>query len=454
MSRPMTAAQWKSQLKKWGVNTTYLKGWETRGRNFGPGGSSRPFSNVNGIMIHHTGSDEQTKRYINWLFLEGRPAEGIPAPLAQTMTMMDGTVVMGAVGRANHAGRGVQRVLTKVIAETVSLTEEEKPGALGTVDGNARFYGNEVAYDGGQSMKNPQYRSVVLWCCAIADFHDWTGQSVIGHGEWTSAKWDPGKCDMAKLRRDVNAQLKAGPPGSSAPPKPVPPKKEYKPLVGIRTLNTWGNSTEGAKNFKSRAPQMAKDLAAGNRTVLLIQELRDDQEPILSRELEKRGYRLVRHASLLAIYVYKTVTIKAHKVEMLDTQNKGWEERVLMAHLVVKGQDVLVANTHLDYRDGFDQGRVDQAKQAIKALDVYGEQRGVPKAFRVLAGDMNSEGWVTDKAAEPAGYRDAFELIGKAPKTKRIDWVFFAEGSRVENAWQSTTKSDHKIHTAVLMKAA
>lgn len=444
MSRPMTEAQWKAQLKKWKVDVVYLPGWATRGRNH------LPFSNVNGIMIHHTGSDSQSKDYIDWLFTRGRPAEGIPAPLAQTMAMMDGRIIMGARGRANHAGKGVQRILSKVIQETVSLTDEEKPGALGTVDGNARFYGNEVAFDGGQPMTAKQYRAVVLWCCAIADFHKWSGQSVIGHGEWTSGKWDPGHTDMAKLRRDVNAQLKAGPPGSSQP-KPTP-KPQYEPLVGVRTINVWGNSTEGARTFKARHKTLAKDIATGKRAVILVQELREDQEPLLTAALKPRGYTLVRHASLLAIYVRTaSVKIKATKVEMLDTQNAGWEERILMAHLEVRGQDILVGNTHLDYRDGFDNRRVKQAKQAIHALDVFGEQRKVPEEFRIFGGDMNSHSWVTDKAAEPAGYRDAFELVGKSVK-KRIDYLYFREGSMLKNAWRTKTDSDHDIHTAILMR--
>ena len=65
MATPMTESQWKAALKKWKVNTVYLDGWATRGRNFGTGGSSRPFSNVNGIVIHHTGSDSQAQSYID-----------------------------------------------------------------------------------------------------------------------------------------------------------------------------------------------------------------------------------------------------------------------------------------------------------------------------------------------------------------------------------------------------
>lgn len=221
MSTAMTAAQWRTQLKKWKVNVVYLPGWETRGRPASTaGGALAP----NGIMIHHTGSDSQAQSYIDWLFKTGRPAEGIPAPLANAMSMMDGRLIMGAIGKANHAGAGVAWVLDKVINETVPLDSEIKPGARGSTNGNPRFYGDEVAFDGGQPMTPEQYATTLRWCAAICDFHNWTAQSIIGHGEWTSNKWDPGHTDMAKLRRDVDALLKAGPGGvdSSLPPAPTP----------------------------------------------------------------------------------------------------------------------------------------------------------------------------------------------------------------------------------------
>ena len=204
----MTAAQWKSQMRKWGVNATYLPGFETRGRNH------LPFAPI-GVMIHHTGSGNQDNGYINWLFLTGRPAEGIPGPLAQMMTMSNGRSIIGARGRSNHAGKGMAHVRDKVARDAASLTSEIRPRGTGTVDGNSLFYGDEVAFSGSDPMDPEQYAEVVLKTAAICDFHDWGGGSVIGHGEWTSNKWDPGQTDMSKFRRDVNARLKAGPSGTT-----------------------------------------------------------------------------------------------------------------------------------------------------------------------------------------------------------------------------------------------
>ena len=215
MAAPMTAAQWRATMKKWGVDWSEYTGWATRKRP----GSFAPV----GIVIHHTGSDsgQNSASYDHFLFVEGRPAEGIPGPLCHATCEMDGDVIQGAIGRANHAGSGSSRTLTAVKADKVSLTAQIKPGPDDT-NGNGWFYGLEVKFDGGQPMTAKQYDSAVRWAAAICDFHGWTAGSIVGHKEWSSRKPDPGSTDMAKFRRDVAARLKAG-PGTAKPPVVVPP---------------------------------------------------------------------------------------------------------------------------------------------------------------------------------------------------------------------------------------
>lgn len=211
MAAPMTAAQWRTQAKKWAVDWNEYQGWSTRKRP----GSFAPV----GIVIHHTGSDggQNSPNYDHFLFVEGRPAEGIPGPLCQAADEMDGDIIMGAIGRANHAGSGSSRTLAAVKADKASLTATIKPGPDDT-NGNGWLYGIEVKFDGGQPMTAKQYDSVVRWCAAICDFYGWTAGSIIGHKEWSSRKPDPGSTDMAKFRRDVNARLKAGPGLPAKPP--------------------------------------------------------------------------------------------------------------------------------------------------------------------------------------------------------------------------------------------
>lgn len=218
----MTAAETRTAMKKWSVQYREFPNWPTRTR---PGA----FTDVRGVMIHHTGSDAQSDDYLKWLFTVGRPTEGIPAPLCNVSTDMDGDVWLGAIGRANHAGKGSSATLAKVTSEDYPNAVEIKPGP-DNIDGNAHFYGNEVRYDGGQPMTAKQYASAVRWAAAICDHYGWSAQSVIGHREWTTRKSDPGKCPMNKFRADVAALLRTGPGISKPNPatgEPVPTDIHY-----------------------------------------------------------------------------------------------------------------------------------------------------------------------------------------------------------------------------------
>jgi hypothetical protein len=204
MSKPMTAAETRAAMKKWGVPYKEYPGWTTRTR---PGG----FAPV-GIIIHHTGSDAgQSDDYLNFLFVRGRPEDGIPGPLCNVATDMDGDLHLGAIGRANHAGSGSSTVLNHVKAEDYNgYTVELRPGA-DDVNGNGYYYGNELRYDGGQPPTAKMYATAVRWAAAVCDFHGWTALSVISHREHTRRKRDPGNCPMNKFRTDLAAVLKAGP---------------------------------------------------------------------------------------------------------------------------------------------------------------------------------------------------------------------------------------------------
>lgn len=218
MAAPMTAAQVRAAMKKWGVPYKEYPGWISRKRP----GSFAPV----GLVIHHTGSDggQNSASYDKFLFETGRPAEGIPGPLCQASCEMDGDLILGAIGRANHAGSGSSRTLTAVKANKVSLTAQIKPGPDDT-NGNGWFYGLEVKFDGGQPMTTKQYDSAVRWAAAICDFYKWGAGSIVGHKEWSSRKPDPGSTAMNKFRSDVAARLKAGP----AVVKPKPPTTPTNP---------------------------------------------------------------------------------------------------------------------------------------------------------------------------------------------------------------------------------
>lgn len=204
MARPMTADQTLAALRKWEVKVREYPGWRTRGR---PGG----IKDARGIVIHHTGSSSQTDDYLNFLFVRGRPEEGIPGPLCNVSTDMDGDLHLGAVGRANHAGAGSLTTLNHVSAEDYNgYSAELRPGP-DNIDGNDYYYGNEIRYTGANPMSAAAYRTALLHAAAICDFYGWSALSVIGHKEHTRRKDDPGRCPMNKFRTDLAAVLKAGP---------------------------------------------------------------------------------------------------------------------------------------------------------------------------------------------------------------------------------------------------
>lgn len=207
MAKAMTLAEIEAAFKKWGVRYTVYPGAANRGRG--------PFSNVVGIVDHHTGSDAgQGDSYDTWLFTEGRPKEGIPAPLANFTVDMDGDVHIGAIGRANHAGRGSSRTYNHILNEDYpGYTQTIAPGPDDFADGNGSYYGFECKYDGGQPMTNAMWNSLVRANAAICDHYGWTALSVLGHKEHTSRKNDPGNVSMPILRNAIRLMLASGPDG-------------------------------------------------------------------------------------------------------------------------------------------------------------------------------------------------------------------------------------------------
>lgn len=245
MATPMTATQMTAALNKYGLTSTpYKSGWATHNREghgaWGP---------VHGFLVHHTGSDDDVKGYL-WT---GTPS--LPGPLCQWHIDAAGKLWSIGWGRCNHAGGGDPAVLAKVVSEDYSgiLKPHYGEGDNGAVDGNAVFYGVEIGYSGSHGMTAAQYSTLLKLAAAVCAYHKWTAKSVIGHGEWSSQKWDPGYApnkmmDMNAVRNDVADVLSGkdknadgNPDTPVVTPPPVNTNKTYDVKVGdsIRI----GNST-------------------------------------------------------------------------------------------------------------------------------------------------------------------------------------------------------------------
>lgn len=203
MATAPTLAEITAALTKWHCPFKVYSGAATRGR---PGGVA-PI----GLGNHHTGGGSASASYLYFLFITGRPAEGIPGPLCNVATDMGGTVHIGATGRANHFGSGSSSTRDRVRAESYpGYTSEITPGP-DNINGNPLYLGNEWIYSGTRPPTAAQYRGAVLWNVAMVDFFGWTALSAIAHREHTHRKKDPYGVKMYQLRKDVAAVLKAGP---------------------------------------------------------------------------------------------------------------------------------------------------------------------------------------------------------------------------------------------------
>lgn len=235
MATPMTATQIIAQLKKWGIKYKEVKSWKTHNRN-----SVGAWGGMNGFIWHHTGADVSSANaasYAGSTLYNGLST--LPGPLCHFGLAPDGTVYLVGWGRANHAGGGDPAVLKHVVNEDYTGNLKPTKGNSNGTDGNAHFYGVEIMYSGSRKMTDAQYKTGLKLSAAILDFHNWTEKSVIGHGEWSNDKWDPGYAsgkimNMADIRKDVAATVKAGPKGTTpAPSKPAP---KPTPTTGTYTV--------------------------------------------------------------------------------------------------------------------------------------------------------------------------------------------------------------------------
>lgn len=215
-----------------------------------------------------------------------------------------------------------------------------------------------------------------------------------------------------------------------------PPAERW---YSVAFLNMHGDDGgTGTRTFHDRLPRMVTDLTYQLPSVIAVCEVRTSQLPDLTDRLEAKGYKFVRHASRMALFVRESVGVKASSFYQFKKQNGGALEGILYARLQVKGSWTHVGVVHLDYRDNFDTGRVETMKEGIGAMSRFATRWVLPKwkTRTVIAGDFNSHAWVMDKAVEPAGFVDT----GCGAD---IDFIVTGEGRPVLYSSHARTNSDH-----------
>lgn len=175
-------------LTRAGLKTSEIAGWQNRGRS--------EMGRVFGVICHHTAGRREENMPSLRVILNGRP--GLSGPLANLGLARDGTWIIIAAGRANHAGTGSFR---------------------GIVNGNSNFIGIEAENTGlandrpWPSVQMEAYqRGVAAMLKHVSRSHEF----CIGHREWAPGrKPDPefgGALNMDRFRERVAAFMNGAAP--------------------------------------------------------------------------------------------------------------------------------------------------------------------------------------------------------------------------------------------------
>jgi hypothetical protein len=191
-----------THLRSWGLKVQEVSGWQTRSSNW-----SKTFA-PRGVVCHHTAGPTAGGNYPSYdTVLNGR--RDLAGPLSQFGLGRDGTVIIFAGHRANHAGVG---------GPLVGIPEDS---------GNAYLWGIEAENSGTQAWPAVQLQAYYRLCAALATYAKapFPASRVIGHKEWAPGrKVDPGGINMAGFRANVQKAIDAGKPTptSTALPKTGP----------------------------------------------------------------------------------------------------------------------------------------------------------------------------------------------------------------------------------------
>lgn len=197
------------RLRAAGLKVVVVDGWLSRGRP----GSFNPV----GVLNHHTGSKDvyddlaDDLAYARWMFREGR--NDLPAPLCQMALSLEGTVYVGAAGRANHGGTA------------------KSSGSVAAGNANSLYYGIEWMLSGTQKIPARMYEAAATLNAVLLDILGSSVQAVSCHYQTSvTGKWDIGDpdgipfkgtrvLDVPKFRRAVQA-------ASDRLDKPTAPKPD------------------------------------------------------------------------------------------------------------------------------------------------------------------------------------------------------------------------------------
>ncbi|MDQ3914088.1 MAG: N-acetylmuramoyl-L-alanine amidase [Actinomycetota bacterium] len=173
------------ELRRQGLTVKKVPGWKTRTA----GGSFTP----RGVLIHHTASASVSGDLpCAGICTHGRAgADPLPGPLCNILIGRQGTVLLIAAGRANHAGEGGPHADIPVN------------------QGSTNLVGIECENDGlGEPWPDEQKRVMGIVSATLLKRLDQPARMCFGHKEWTSRKPDPAGIEMSQFRERVQKVLR------------------------------------------------------------------------------------------------------------------------------------------------------------------------------------------------------------------------------------------------------
>lgn len=154
-----------------GLTVKVVPGWKERGRPY-------PFA-PRAVFEHHTASNEHAGNTPSLgIVTNGRGVPGtpdfLPGPLANFVIGRDGTIVIVAAGRCNHAGEG---------GPLKGIPQDS---------GNMYAFGIEIENNGvGEEYPAEQKRAAAILTAVLLERVGARKAMAIGHREWTPRKIDP-----------------------------------------------------------------------------------------------------------------------------------------------------------------------------------------------------------------------------------------------------------------------
>lgn len=216
-------------LRSWGLKVQEVSGWKTRSSNW-----SKSFT-PNGVVCHHTAGPTASGNYPSYNTVLGGRSD-VDGPLSQFGLGRDGTVILFAGHRANHAGVGGPK------------------NGIPKDSGNAYLWGIEAENSGKQAWPAVQMQAYYKLVAALSKYPKapFAISMAIGHKEWAPGRKPDPSFDMNAFRANAQKAVNAG--KGSAPKPSQPPKPSTSQLDSLGNLKAGAGPYDNGRWTRGPVP--------------------------------------------------------------------------------------------------------------------------------------------------------------------------------------------------------